>query len=67
MGGEEWCCGYPLFGAGMKEDVAKLAQHNIAQAQSIGAPSPGRHLLLLLPHLAPPLPRIQERHRPMGL
>jgi heterodisulfide reductase subunit D len=35
MGGEEWCCGYPLFGAGMKEDVAKLAQHNIAQAQAL--------------------------------
>jgi heterodisulfide reductase subunit D len=35
MGGEEWCCGYPLFGAGMKEDVAELARHNIAQAQTL--------------------------------
>jgi Fe-S oxidoreductase len=35
MGGEEWCCGYPLFGAGMKDDVAKLAQHNIRQAQEL--------------------------------
>jgi heterodisulfide reductase subunit D len=35
MGGEEWCCGYPLFGAGMKDDVAGLARHNIAQAQSL--------------------------------
>ncbi len=37
MGGEEWCCGYPLYGAGMQEDVAELAKHNIAQARSVGA------------------------------
>ncbi len=36
MGGEEWCCGYPLFGGGMKEDVAKLARHNIAKARELG-------------------------------
>lgn len=35
MGGEEWCCGYPLYGAGMKEQVAELARHNIEQAQAI--------------------------------
>jgi heterodisulfide reductase subunit D len=34
MGGEEWCCGYPLYGAGMKDQVAELAQHNIKQAQA---------------------------------
>jgi len=34
MGGEEWCCGYPLYGAGMKDQVAALAQHNIKQAQA---------------------------------
>jgi len=37
MGGEEWCCGYPLFGAGMKEDVARLAEHNIRKASEIAA------------------------------
>jgi heterodisulfide reductase subunit D len=35
MGGEEWCCGYPLFGAGAKEDVTKLAEHNIARAEAL--------------------------------
>ena len=35
LGGEEWCCGYPLYGAGMKDDVAELARHNIAQAQAL--------------------------------
>ena len=34
MGGEEWCCGYPLYGAGMKDQVAELAGHNIEQAQA---------------------------------
>jgi heterodisulfide reductase subunit D len=34
MGGEEWCCGYPLYGAGMKERVADLARHNIEHAQA---------------------------------
>lgn len=37
MGGEEWCCGYPLYGAGMQADVAELAKHNVAQARSLGA------------------------------
>jgi heterodisulfide reductase subunit D len=45
MAGEEWCCGYPLFGAGMQEDVAKLARHNVAQAQSLGSP----HLVTTCP------------------
>jgi heterodisulfide reductase subunit D len=35
LAGDEWCCGYPLFGAGMKEDVARLAQHNIARVQEL--------------------------------
>lgn len=34
MGGEEWCCGYPIYLAGMKERMAELAQHNIKQAQA---------------------------------
>ncbi|MDH7485836.1 MAG: (Fe-S)-binding protein [Anaerolineae bacterium] len=34
MGGEEWCCGYPLYGAGMKERVGELARHNIEQARA---------------------------------
>ncbi len=33
LGGEEWCCGYPLYLAGMKERVAELAQHNIEQVR----------------------------------
>lgn len=35
LGGEEWCCGYPLYGAGMKDRVAELARHNIEQARAL--------------------------------
>jgi Fe-S oxidoreductase len=32
LGGEEWCCGYPLYGAGLEEEVAELARHNMERA-----------------------------------
>ncbi|MBU0609210.1 MAG: (Fe-S)-binding protein [Armatimonadetes bacterium] len=39
LGGEEWCCGYPLFGAGMEADVEALAQHNIERARTLSPTS----------------------------
>jgi heterodisulfide reductase subunit D len=35
LGGEEWCCGYPLYGAGLEKEVAELAQHNVERASSL--------------------------------
>lgn len=35
LGGEEWCCGYPLFGAGMQSEMANLAHHNIEQVRAL--------------------------------
>jgi Fe-S oxidoreductase len=35
MGGEEWCCGYPVYLAGMKGRIAELARHNIERAQAV--------------------------------
>ena len=29
MGEDEWCCGYPLLGAGFKEEAMQFAEHNI--------------------------------------
>ncbi len=29
LGGEEWCCGFPLIGAGMKKEAGVLIQHNL--------------------------------------
>jgi heterodisulfide reductase subunit D len=37
MGGEEWCCGYPLFTAGMEDLVADLMAHNVARVREMGA------------------------------
>lgn len=39
LGGEEWCCGYPLISAGHKEDAAKSMQHNIDRIKEMGAKS----------------------------
>lgn len=36
VGGEEWCCGYPLHIAGMGDRMAELARHNVRQARDIG-------------------------------
>jgi heterodisulfide reductase subunit D len=37
MGGKEWCCGYPLHGAGMKGLVSELAIHNVEQVKELGS------------------------------
>jgi Fe-S oxidoreductase len=29
MGGEEWCCGYPLYGVGLEDDMVAVAKHNV--------------------------------------
>ena len=37
LGGDEWCCGYPLFSAGMEDLVADLMTHNMARVRDMGA------------------------------
>lgn len=38
LGENEWCCGYPLFGAGCSENVIKeYAKHNLAVIKDKGA------------------------------
>ena len=37
MGGEEWCCGYPLYVSGQRDKMAELAQHNVEQVRRMGA------------------------------
>jgi len=37
MGGQEWCCGYPLYGAGMKDLVSELAIHNVEWVKELGS------------------------------
>jgi heterodisulfide reductase subunit D len=35
LGGDEWCCGYPLYGAGMQSEMADLARHNIERVRAL--------------------------------
>ncbi|MGA2315035.1 MAG: (Fe-S)-binding protein [Thermodesulfobacteriota bacterium] len=37
LGGEEWCCGFPLIQAGMKDKMDKLIKHNEEKVKKVGA------------------------------
>ncbi|MDD2585596.1 MAG: (Fe-S)-binding protein [Syntrophomonadaceae bacterium] len=35
MGGEEWCCGYPLVSAGFVKDAEPFIKHNVAKIKEL--------------------------------
>jgi heterodisulfide reductase subunit D len=37
LGGEEWCCGFPLIQMGMEEKMQKLVEHNQEKVKEVGA------------------------------
>jgi heterodisulfide reductase subunit D len=37
LGGQEWCCGYPLLAMGRMEEAKALIRHNVEQAKALGA------------------------------
>jgi heterodisulfide reductase subunit D len=37
LGGEEWCCGFPLLGAGAGENMQESIQHNLEKIGEMGA------------------------------
>jgi heterodisulfide reductase subunit D len=37
LGGDEWCCGFPLEIAGMGHEVPELARHSVEAVRAIGA------------------------------
>jgi heterodisulfide reductase subunit D len=39
LGGEEWCCGFPLMGAGMSDKIKTLMDHNLEKVNQVGAQS----------------------------
>jgi heterodisulfide reductase subunit D len=39
LGGEEWCCGFPLIGAGVPEKMQELMEHNLEKVKALGAKS----------------------------
>ncbi len=36
LGGEEWCCGFPLISAGMSGEAQALARHNMEKVRALG-------------------------------
>lgn len=37
IGGEEWCCGFPLMAAGDHDSAVKMVRHNIERVKATGA------------------------------
>jgi len=37
LGGQEWCCGYPLLSMGRMEEAKDLIRHNVEQVKALGA------------------------------
>ncbi|MBN1582559.1 MAG: (Fe-S)-binding protein [Anaerolineae bacterium] len=37
LGGEEWCCGFPLYTGGMGDRINELAAHNLERVRATGA------------------------------
>jgi heterodisulfide reductase subunit D len=37
LAGEEWCCGFPLLGAGAPEKMSALREHNLEKIRGMGA------------------------------
>jgi len=37
LGAGEWCCGYPLLIAGMREEAKAMAKHNVEAVRALGA------------------------------
>ena len=37
LGGEEWCCGFPLIAAGLRREAEALIAHNLARLAALGA------------------------------
>ena len=37
LGGEEWCCGFPLILAGMRDAAIELMRHNVETIRAMGA------------------------------
>jgi len=36
MGGEEWCCGFPLIGSGFVDDSEQFIKHNVDKIKELG-------------------------------
>ncbi len=37
LAGDEWCCGFPLVGAGLPDQARQMMEHNLAKVKELGA------------------------------
>jgi len=37
LAGNEWCCGYPLFNAGLDDEIGPLLENNLTRLRELGA------------------------------
>lgn len=37
LGGDEWCCGFPMIGAGVPDKTVELMEHNLEKIKDLGA------------------------------
>jgi len=37
LAGQEWCCGFPLIGAGVPEKAREMMEHNLEKVKGLGA------------------------------
>jgi len=37
LGGQEWCCGFPLIAAGAPQEGRKMIEHNLEKVKALGA------------------------------
>jgi len=37
LSGEEWCCGFPLIGAGVPDKAKEMMDHNLKKVKALGA------------------------------
>ncbi|MEN6411706.1 MAG: (Fe-S)-binding protein [Veillonellales bacterium] len=37
LGGEEWCCGFPLLAGGHEPEIAEYVRHNVEKVRDLGA------------------------------
>jgi heterodisulfide reductase subunit D len=37
LAGDEWCCGFPLIGAGIPDKMQALKEHNVERVKALGA------------------------------
>lgn len=61
LGGEEWCCGFPLYNVGLEGEMRALVDHNVEVVERLGI----RTLMTTCPSCYYAWKRLYPRFRPL--